>query len=664
MNEDVTAGIHPTARSIIDSEFNADEKFACNYFKREWYVTRAGKLILSKSNYEYILIKATKTYEETLGIAREVIVVFSDYPKFEPRTLDAYESVYNIFQDNRIERICYVIVSRDTNITTALQTTLSNQETQIVVPFSFDDLYAKSNDDHFLRNQFRKYFYSRDLFDYSDPLKKDFYFFGRNELVLEIIQKHTSGQNAGLFGLRKTGKTSIIYDIIRKLPQVNCFGVIIDCQLTSFNQRRWNNALYFVIKRICDTVNLSIPGLMEDQFTIENAAMHFERYISIIKEKTDKSILILFDEIENITFDKSAIKHWCDDFDFIFFWQSIRSVYQSTKDIFTFCIVGTNPRCIEVPSIKGKDNPIYNNFQPKYIEGFSVAQTREMVRKLGRLMGITFDEILYSKITEDFGGHPFLIRRIASLLAKKNKDRPIRIDRLRYNQAKEDFNKSSDYFDMLVDILCQFYPDEYEMMSLLATGDIDTFKYYASEDESYIKHLIGYGIITSNDENYDFKIDAIKEYLIRKTKKTKLSQSTDEKWQIICKSRNQLELELRKMVRITIRFIKKDEASAKNYIVKKIFAEKSKYSTYSYNDLFDSKKSEIYFKDLTNLINANWEYFTDYFGKQDIFISCMNIINIEGRFDAHASIPDDEEVAIILNAIEHIKKGIDNFQNI
>ena len=59
---------------------------------------------------------------------------------------------------------------------------------------------------------------------------------------------------------------------------------------------------------------------------------------------------------------------------------------------------------------------------------------------------------------------------------------------------------------MILDVLKQFYYDEYEMLSLLATDDINTFTFYAKSDPSYVNHLIGYGIIRENEGEYDFQM--------------------------------------------------------------------------------------------------------------------------------------------------------------
>lgn len=661
-NENVTPGIHSSAQSRIDATFSKREKEIVRYWANEWYITNADCVEIGQSQYKYFLIKATASYEEALNLSREVVIILSAYSDFEPRTLEAFEEVYKNFLDNRLERICYVLISGDNSIESHLMGCLSNQESQIIVPFTYDSFKSNRGNPNFIRNQFRKFFYSRDLFDFSEPLKKDFYFFGRNDLTISIIEKHQANQNFGLFGLRKAGKTSIIYDVIRKLSSKDSIGVLIDCQNPSFSFRRWNQALHYVLCRAYEISDIKVT-VNEKEFTEENAAYLFEKSIIELSSKTSKRILLLFDEIENITFEKSGVSHWCDGLDFVYFWQGIRSAFHHTTNVFTFCILGTNPKCIEVPTITGKDNPIFNAFQPCYIPGFDQEHTREMVRKLGRLMGIKFDEGVYTRLTEDYGGHPFLIRQVCSAIAKKYDQRPVQIDRLKYFAVRDSFNQENDYFNMLLEVLKQFYADEYEMLNLLASDDLENFKYFADQDYSMVKHLIGYGIVRKLDDSYDFQIDALKEYLLRQQRKKPLVKTPDEKWAYTCTQRGNLEIELRKMVKVILRIAYQSESVAKEAIVRKIYGgDTRKYSTYTYSDLFDSRKSNIYFKNLKDLINANWDYFKDYWNKQDLFISAMDILNNEGRFDAHATVPDDDEINMINGALNTIKKGVEKYK--
>jgi len=103
----ITPGIHPNATL---ENFNEEEKKIIKKLSSDWYITNSGGTIkLSVTScYKYFLLKPTAKYQELFNIEREIIVVFSDYNDFEPRTLDAFDYVINQHQELRIEKVCSV----------------------------------------------------------------------------------------------------------------------------------------------------------------------------------------------------------------------------------------------------------------------------------------------------------------------------------------------------------------------------------------------------------------------------------------------------------------------------------------------------------------------------------------------------------------------------
>lgn len=395
-----------------------DERRIIDHFSKEWLVTSVGPINLgSSSNYKFALLKPTIQYQDMFNLEREIIAIFSPYNEFQPRSLDAIDEVYERHQKLRVERVCTILFSRDNEIESKLQNILKNdKEAQIVVPFSYQD-FNEPLGNYFIRSRFRKHFYTRDLFAFESPLRSDRYFFGRTDLIHVITNRHRSNENSGLFGLRKTGKTSVIFGITRALSLTEDRFVVIDCQNTAFHRRRWNKALYYIISETKHQNNINTSTHSEQEYTEEDAAILFEKdIINIYKIFEEKSIMIVFDEIENITFNVSPSEHWANGLDFVFFWQTLRSLFQKQNRVFSYLIVGTNPMCVEAPIIQGKDNPIFNQIPFQYMPRFDVPQTREMVRKLGRIMGLKFEEIIYGRLTEDFGGHPYLIRHVCSII--------------------------------------------------------------------------------------------------------------------------------------------------------------------------------------------------------------------------------------------------------
>lgn len=89
----VYAGINPMVKLY---SFQEAEKQIVRTLAKTFYVTNGGTEIHlgATSKYRYCLVKPTALFGEKFNLKREMVVVFSDYEKFEPRTFDAIAEVF------------------------------------------------------------------------------------------------------------------------------------------------------------------------------------------------------------------------------------------------------------------------------------------------------------------------------------------------------------------------------------------------------------------------------------------------------------------------------------------------------------------------------------------------------------------------------------------
>ncbi len=662
--EKVRPGINP---QVIFEHFDDQERRIIDRFAKDWYVTNGGgELWLSQtSNYRYMLIKPTDIFQEMFNIDREMILLFSPYESFEPRTLDAIAKATARHQSLRIERICSILVSKDPDVPSKLKELLKNdQEAQIIIPFTYEELSSSESDPYFFRNRFIEHFYARDLFASESPLKKDLYFFGRTDLVHSLINRHRSNQVSGLFGLRKTGKTSVIFGIQRGLRKVDGASVFIDCQTPAFHRLKWNQALHYVLMAVRKQNDLNERlGQLED-YTETKAAVLFENHLRRMSEQLgSKTIMLIFDEIENITPTVSPTKHWREGEDFVLFWQTVRSLFQSSSGLFSYLLVGTNPLCVELPTVGTADNPLFAQVPLEYIPGFDVPQTREMVRRLGRIMGLKFDEVIYGKLTEDCGGHPYLIRHICSVIHRiSSSERPVRVDKTLYARAVDIFLRDyTQFLEMILSVLQEYFNDEFEMLKMLSREDHKTFQEFAEISPLYTNHLLGYGVLQEVDKRFDFRIEVVRCHLKAREKYKKLHMSTEEKWAEISERRNDMEQRLRKLCRMQL-LAQLGEVNARNSMLSILGNPRDvRCSGYLYRDLFDGNKSGILFSDLPKLIRKHWDCFSNVLGHDKAKVERdLQIIN-ELRVDAHAKDITDEEMAVFRFAAGRIEEALGSF---
>ncbi|WP_417376861.1 hypothetical protein [Gimesia maris] len=630
-------GIHKT---FVLDRFQEREKNILKRLSRWWYLTNSGKKVVLgiNSHMSYFLMKPSSSFAEGFNLDREIITVFSHYENFEPRTLDTFDSASTEYQNMRTESICRILVSGDSRVEEKIQNLLKNDpESPVVVPFTYDEL--ESCDENFIKNRFRKHFYSRDLFGFLSPLKKDLYFFGRSDLIIEIINRHCSGEHSGLFGLRKSGKTSIIYATERRLHSVGSSYVSLDCESPSIHMLRWNELLFRIVTQFHVERNSKTKPPIEETYGEKNCADQFMKdMLRIYNSKKPSSTMFIFDEIERISPQTASSDHWRDGNDFVFFWQTMRAFYQRHPTVFTYLLVGTNPKCVESPTLNGHENPLFKSVPDEYVPPFDLSKTREMVRKLGRYMGLKFDEHVYAALCDDFGGHPFLIRQFCSNIHRHCKgDRPQTLTKPRYLEVKrESKGEVSEYLDMILTVLREHFEDEYDLLRMLASDDWDGFNELANHDPNIIRHLVGYGIIQRDKNKFAFNIEAIKDYVSSKHRFEKNNLTVEEKRTEISIRRNQLEICLRRLSYRAL-VVGLGKSKVKEVVLAAVASgRREKLGEFTGLELLDGENSPLFLLELIELINKNWSYFQNIFdSRKEKVVSVLREINDTGRPDCH-----------------------------
>lgn len=659
----VYAGLNPRAQI---KQFPLEERAIVQNLSKEFYVTTGCKTLrLGQSDYRYFFLKFPDDMAAAFGARDEIIVLISPFESFEPRTLDAIEKIQEENPGFRLDKICAFVISKDNSFLSKLDRTIKSQkESRLVTPFTYEEL-SNVKPQGFYRQRIKQYFFERNLYDFDSPLRKDLYFFGREDICQTIIDKHASGQNSSLFGLRRSGKTSILLSICRRISSQGGYASLIDCQLLYLMD--WANALFYVASKINEDHHCKLV-IDKAAYTETNAPLEFTKDIDRLYKKLQRNILVALDEIEQITFDSSFSESWRSGASYVRFWHVLRSVFQRQDNPMTILIAGTNPRCLETPFVMGGDNPLYGQIKPEYIIGFSVTQTKQMIGTLSSYMGISVDEDIYAYLTREFGGHPFLIRQACSYIkAEIDKGEERRIDRLLYEKSIKEFSDGAghNFCEMVIGALAEQYKDEYTMLTYLARGDIEDFSDLAASDPTYTQHLIGYGVISKSLSGFDFKIDAVKKHLSLKERYRKLNLTDAEKLAEISERRNEAEHRLRRLVSQTLRTVLGEEEAKKSVLAKHDAKKRAKYASLSYRELFNANKHEIYFDDLRDLMRKNWEEGFRHIFSEDVekFNSRMILLNSIGRSDAHKKDVSDADMQSFRGAMSWLEQKIEDHFN-
>jgi hypothetical protein len=550
-------------------------------------------------------------------------------------------------------------VSKDKNIEAKIHR-LNNEsrDSRIIVPLTNDEILDANFTRSQLENKFRKYFYNRDLFALESPLQSEAYFYGRNNVVQTFYDKYTLGENSGLFGLRKIGKTSVLFALQRLIELREGISVYIDCQDTGVHKIRWYELLYKLVKTVKDKYELQdITTHSPDRYNEKTASDCFEQDLLTLRGSIHGSrVMFIFDEIEHISFQTSSSEHWRSGEDYLALWQTLRAILQRNNELFCFLIVGVNPLCVEKSTVNEIDNPIFDLVKPVYLSLFDVEDVTEMVRNIGSYMGLKFDGEIYSMLTNDYGGHPFLIRHVCSLInGGIDHVRPYTVTKFYYKHNKASYDrKIQHYIQLILNVLAKWYPEEYNLLGVLVRDGSLAFKKQLMQYTNIYEHLFGYGIVKEDNGNYFINISAVEQYLKERLGAAEDINTKEGKWKTIAVRRNTLEEQLRNVIKTPICL--KHGKATKEWLLQILGSPRREdLAGKDINTIFTN---HLLFSDLSKIVIKEWATFEKLFVDRSRFELFMEQIN-KFRVDAHAKEILEEDFAVLTIAFRWVESRLE-----
>jgi hypothetical protein len=642
--------IHHEAEAIHFSK-NPDHRQIVKPFLSCFDVTRGFWRERGHDRLACFYLKPEKFIAEQIGLEREMLLVYAPYQEFQARSLKLHDEV--LASDRlRLDPVGSVLVTDDPNTSEGVRRFLvSEPERPPIVGLAKDDLSSIREADD-LRSIFFRQLFQRDLFALEAPLKTDVTFFGRHDIVTELLDRYRSGQNSGLFGLRRIGKTSVLYAVQRRCADGEIAGAVyLDASSPALHRSRWWSVLQTIVRTASEPLHLeradrSKVRALNVEFKETDAAGHFKADILTLKQHyPGRRLVVLLDEIEHVTFGISPAAHWNEDA--LPLWQTMRAVHQELGGDFGFIVAGVNPRLLEADRIGNYDNPLFSTVKTFYLSPFDQATLREMVRRVGRYMGLRCDEALYQRLHEEYGGHPFIVRRACSWMARKVPERPGTLTTTLFEGDRERIALALERnAQQILNVLAIWYPDEFEMVRLLARGDKKSFVELANLSGTFIEHVEGYGLVSKPQTEPKIRIGLVRSYLERLPAKPSMAETEtrdpDEVLAEISRRRNAIEKALRTAVAQGLRFGR--GASAGDAVLGAV-SDKRRVILVQHG--FPKSIDELYFNELAAVVLSNWDAFGKFFGTEKNKVEQWFEHVNKSRADAHARSLSDEDLAFL-----------------
>jgi hypothetical protein len=302
------------------------------------------------------------------------------------------------------------------------------------------------------------------LFDDRNAISDTLSFFGRSDLLGILEDDLIRNQGIGLFGLRKSGKTSILLQLgfsLRHHPIVH-----IDLQpfggKTLFGAELFNEIIKQLLKLYygheTETNSKLAIAPFDTKLPAAELTTEFLNHIETISDSFQNAgfklpILVFLDEVERILPSQSDPPDRVKEFNAFF--GVLRSLSQDRSRI-GLLVADVHPDCNRINQWSQEDiptNPVFSFFKEVFLSPFTESENETMISDIGKLMGAEFDQNTLDSIFTESGGHPFIARQIASLLwSKHSKDSGQTIS---WEESKRFINKPFIYSSLLKDYFAQ-----------------------------------------------------------------------------------------------------------------------------------------------------------------------------------------------------------------
>ena len=335
-----------------------------------------------------VLVRFGSVLESRFGFTREIPLLYSPFSDLQIRTTDGLEArLTHLPAERRSVSTNEVLVwAPDSRLATKLESW--SRAARVLLPMpSAGDLADPDRLQRFIDLLASK-LASRDLYSVRGYVTGD-QFFGRAVELQQVADSVRQREVVGVFGLRKTGKTSLLNELKRSYDSERDSGerlqlfVYQDLEhLPSLSE----DPVAELVQDLAENIRrrLKEEGLRTQELAELSSGASpsdFRRALDRLLEKTEAeaTIVLLLDEIEyscppSPGNDTSGLGY-----------QRVRQLFGGLRklvqerDNFAFVLAGLSSSAIESPELYGVPNPLFSFARPLYLGPFSVSEADELL---------------------------------------------------------------------------------------------------------------------------------------------------------------------------------------------------------------------------------------------------------------------------------------------
>lgn len=444
-------------------------------------------------------VRFSGAIENGFGFTREALFVYSPFVDLHSRLVSEIRRELATCGPRITPDIVFVSAP-DTRLRSKLDDWTSPE--LLLIPL---DVPMDENPQAFI-TLLRDYLHKRDLF-YETTAVSGSKFFGRRRLLQALRDDVKMRRVAGVFGLRKAGKTSVMTELANTLgPDV--VPILMDLEtfpappldptpdILNNLRIRLRDALHERGLRTKEMADLpEFPSITE-----------WKAAAQVLLKRLDRDsirVLLMLDEVEYLTPDNVDVAEGGLP-QIAQLLGAFRSLVQETPN-FTFLLSGLTSAITEGGRLYGRPNPLFSWAKTYYLAPFLRGEADELATTVGRKMGIDIDPSGLAALHDGSGGHAFLYRSLASAVVQSlPEDAPSRT--IRAGEVDRAFlpwkRRVAGNVKEMMDHVKRYYPLESWLLDILI-DEPESFGELAAVDPQALQHLLDLGLVIEVDHHYE-----------------------------------------------------------------------------------------------------------------------------------------------------------------
>ena len=446
------------------------------------------------------LIRFSQAIESAFGITQEVMIFYSPYPDLQRRTFDAARASLRHLP-RQVTPDLILLSSPDPQTRAKLEDWSTNEFRAIGLP------QDEIDDPLELVTLLRQHIFARDLYYETTPVSGD-RFFGRRPLLQSLRSDIRDGRVAGIFGLRKAGKTSVLSELKRMIDADG--GIFLLRDLESLPSPP-NDPIPELIADLRVDLVRALTGRtvpvkplkdLGPTPTLGELRRALQELLPDLLARGIRLTLAL-DEIEYLVPAECIDVREGDMPSVAQFLGVLRSLAQENEN-FTFLLSGLTSALVESGRLYGRPNPLFSWAKTYFLSPFSRSEADELAQSVGQRMGIRLERGALDALFEATGGHAFLYRHLASsvvgtLPLEVMQRTMTRADVLR---AQTPWRREvAGNIQEMESHVRRYYPDEAFLLDTLRLSPED-FSEYADAMPAEVGHLLQLGLVEEVEHEY------------------------------------------------------------------------------------------------------------------------------------------------------------------